>query len=138
MDVPEHLWRWPTAAAVDSLARRFGLTNDPMMQDWPWEVADADRIDEFLAVYESGELSDDARFTLMEIILQSFEDLGRTRDFDARWARTLDLLERSIDLHAHSVWYWSALDTDDVNEQWLVTPFVRRILKKHRGRLEKP
>ncbi|MCP5384447.1 MAG: hypothetical protein H6913_07510 [Altererythrobacter sp.] len=46
------------------------------MQDWEFEVADANRIDEFLSAYQSQELTDDERFTLMEMIIQSFEDLG--------------------------------------------------------------
>jgi hypothetical protein len=137
MSIPEHLWRFPTAAAVDSLARRFGLPNDPSMQDWPWEVADAARLDEFLAAYESGDLSDDERFALMEIILQSFEDLAASTGFDARWDRALDTIDRNVDLHAQSVWYWSVLGNDDREEQWLVTPHLRSILQKHRERLEK-
>jgi hypothetical protein len=116
---------------------------DASEQDWEWEVADAERIDEFLSAYESGELSDDERFTLMETILQSFEDLklfeGRP-DPDPRWQRVLEILDQNIDLHAHSVWYWSALDAEDPDDpelQFWVTPFVRIILAKHRSRLEK-
>jgi hypothetical protein len=51
-----------------------------------------------LCSYESGELSDDERFTLMETILQSFEDLklfeGRP-DPDSRWQRVLEILDRT-------------------------------------------
>ena len=108
------------------------------MQDWPWEVADPERLDEFLAAYGGDELSDDERFVLMEMILRSFEGLGRSTGFDPRWARTLEAIDRNMDLHAHSVWYWSALETEDTEDQWLVTPFLRRILSKHRDRLEHP
>ncbi len=114
------------------------------MQDWQWEVADAARIDEFLSAYESGDLSDDERFTLMETILQSFEDLQLFEDRpdpDSRWQRVLEILDQNIDLHAHSVWYWSVLDAedpDDPEQQFWATPFVRTILAKHRSRLEQP
>jgi hypothetical protein len=107
MSVPEHLWRFPTRAAIDALARRFGLPNTPGMQDWEWEVADPDRIAEFLAAYESGELSDDERFTLMETLLQSFEDLPEPTASDPRWQRTLQLLAQNVQLHRYSLWYWS-------------------------------
>jgi hypothetical protein len=143
-DMPEHLRRHPTRSAINALSLRFGLPNDPHMQDWEWEVADAERIDEFLSAYESGELSDDERFTLMETILQSFEDLQLFEDRpdpDCRWQRILEILDQNIDLHAHSVWYWSALDAedpDDPEQQFWATPFIRTILARHRSRLEKP
>jgi hypothetical protein len=140
MSVPEHLWRFPTAAAIQSLARRFSLPYSPEMQDWEWEVSDSGRLDEFLAAYQSGALNDDERFTLMETILQSFEDLGKELGprlrFDRRWHRTLEIIDDNIDLHAYSVWYWSDLENDNAGEEWLVTPFLRRILEKHRDRLE--
>jgi hypothetical protein len=107
------------------------------MQDWPWQVADAQRLDEFLAAYEYGGLNDDERFTLMEMILQSFEDLAASTGFDARWDRALDTIDRNIDLHASSVWYWSALDNDDPGALWLITPYLRSLLEQHRARLEK-
>jgi hypothetical protein len=70
--IPEHLWRSPTRAAINALALRFDLPNTQGMQDWEHEVADADRIHEFIAAYQSGQLDDDERFTLMELIIQSF------------------------------------------------------------------
>jgi hypothetical protein len=70
MTVPEHLWRFPTEQAIASLAARFDLPNESYMQDWEWEVADPERIDEYITVYNSGELNDDERFTLMETIVQ--------------------------------------------------------------------
>jgi hypothetical protein len=74
----------------------------------------------------------------MEIMLESFEDLGAKVTFDPRWHRALDLLEQNIDLHAYSVWYWADLENDNQDEQWRVTPFLRRILTRHRERLEQP
>jgi hypothetical protein len=137
MSVPEHLLRFPTGAAIDSLANRFGLPNTPDMQDWEWEVADPSRIDEFMSAYESGDLSEDERFVLMEILLQSFADLGTSLEDDPRWVRALRWLDENVDLHAHSVWYWSVLDPEmDQDEIWSVTPFIRTILEKHRRRLD--
>jgi hypothetical protein len=108
------------------------------MQDWEWEVADAGRIDEFLAAYTSGELGEDERFTLMETILQSFEESELDLSSDARWNEVLTLLEAHIDLHAYSVWYWSCLESDDSQNWFRSTPYVRQILARHRLRLEVP
>jgi len=82
MSVPEHLWRFPTAEAIESLAQRFHLPNHPNMQDWEWEVADPSRINEFVAAYKGGELNDDERFVLMETIIQSFEECGSACKID--------------------------------------------------------
>ena len=136
LDVPEHLLRFPTRAAIDALAKRFGLANEPGMQDWEYQVADPDRIDEFVAAYESGELSEDERFTLMETIIQSFEDLPGPLEADPRWFRLIGILEDNVRFHGCTIWYWSALDQDDLDECWRVTPFMRSLLEKHRTLLE--
>lgn len=67
----DHLYRFPTRAAIDALAIRFNLPNTKNMQDWEYEVADANRVAEFLVAYYSGELSEDEKFTLMAMLLQS-------------------------------------------------------------------
>lgn len=82
MAVPEHLWRFSTADARASLAERFGAPNESCMQDWEWEVADSGRIGEHLDAYHNGGLSDDEGFTLMEAMIQAFEDLEDSLDAD--------------------------------------------------------
>ncbi len=136
MSVPAHLWRCPTGEAVHSLAARFGLPISPDMQDWEWEVADPDRIDEFLTAYSSGELTEDERFTIMETILQSFEESSRNLESDAGFRYVLSELERHINLHASTVWYWSRVDTHDPEGWFRITPHLREILARHRARLE--
>lgn len=105
------------------------------MQDWEWEVADPNRLDDFISAYQSGELDDDELFTLMEMIVQSFDDLGGVLSSDPRWRTASGLLDRNIAIHAHTVWYWSCPDTDDPEEQRAMTPLIRPILAKHRAKL---
>ena len=136
MSVPEHLWRFPTREAIESLSARFNLRNTPDMQDWEWEVADPARIDEFLAAYLGVDLSADERFTIMETILQSFEDSAVDLASDSRWETVLIQLESRLDLHAHSVWYRSCLDIEASRDCFRVTPYLREILHRHRTRLE--
>lgn len=122
--------RYPTRAAIDSLAKRFGLKNHPDMQDWEWEVADDTRIDEFLAAYESGALDDDERFTLMETILQSFEELPHPVDKDPRFAKLLALLGRNVALHRHTIWHWCAYEVGDLGEAFQVSPYMRSLMAR--------
>ena len=132
MSVPEHLWRFPTADAIASLAARFGLPNTKEMQDWEWEVADPQRKEEFFDAYKSGDLSDDERFTIMETIIQSFEDSEEEFHHSGLWAAVLRSIEENLDLHIHTVWYWSDLENDNEGEMWKVTPFIRDILNKYK------
>lgn len=87
--------RFVTPAAIEALALRFGLPASPSMQDWSWEMADPTRLDDFLAFYEEGDLTDDQRFVLMEMILQSFEDRAADPATDARWPRVMAFLWRT-------------------------------------------
>jgi hypothetical protein len=83
-ELPRHLCRYPTAAAIASLAARFNLPNEPNMQDWEHEVSDHKRLAEFLEAYESGSLTEDERFTLMETIVDSVEECPR-EPFTCHW-----------------------------------------------------
>lgn len=134
MSVPKHLWRFPTGEAIANLASRFGLSNNSSMQDWEYEVADVERIDEFLEAYEGVVLTDDERFVLMEMIIQSFDDLEGDLDTDPRWSQVIDALENNIDIHIYTVWYWSGTDTESEMECWHVTPYIRPILDRHKSK----
>ena len=97
------------------------------------EVADVERLDDFIGLYGTHELSDDERFTLMETIIQSCEDLGDALAGDRRWAEVRALLEKNIDLHVSSVWYWAALDTA-LSDAWRVSQFMRGLVERYRRR----
>jgi hypothetical protein len=137
MTVPDHLWRFSTRTAIDSLAQRFGLPNDPQMQDWQWEVADPARLDEFLTAYETAALPDDERFVLMEMILQSFDDTDQVPHGSVSWSRIEQALDRNIAIHIHTVWYWSCVG-DDLADAFRIAAFVRNVLERHRRRFEHP
>ncbi|MEM8641247.1 MAG: hypothetical protein AAGG51_20885 [Cyanobacteria bacterium P01_G01_bin.54] len=132
-ECPSHLWRHPTRSAIDSLAKRFDLPNDEKMQDWEYEVADPDRVAEFIDAYKSGELSEDERFTIMETIIQSFEDQEKPLEENKEWQEVLRLIEINLDLHICTVWYWSLVEDEpkDKSEWWKVTPFIRPILARN-------
>jgi len=133
MNIPKHIQRFPTKKAIDSLAKRFNLPNSPFSQDWEWEVADSSRINEFISAYESNELDDDERFTLMETIIQSFEELQASLSDEPRWIKVLSMIENNIELHIHSVWYWADIENDDKDNEWRVSAFMRMLLKRYKN-----
>ena len=122
--VPERYWRFP-GDAIESLAARFGLPIEPWMQDWEYLVADAGRLGEFLAALEA-DLTDDERFTLGQIVMESFEDIcAEPRDVEgsAEWRRFVAVLRGRPTLHAYTLCYWSALPGSLAD--FCVSPLVR-------------
>jgi len=131
--VPDHLRRYPTQAARRSLAARLGLPFDSTMQDWEWEVAAARHFPAWLALYERGELSDDERFSLMEMLVQCVEDMAWqecTPDPSAssrEWQAVAALLRANWHLHASTIWYWSVFDYEEPNEVFRVSRAMRQV-----------
>ena len=108
---------------------RFGFPNTLEMQDWEWEVADSQRIGEFLSVYESGELTEDEQFILMETILQSFENLESPPQANKHWQQVLDKLDKNVELHIYTLWYWARGNFD-------ISPLLRPLFERHRSRFD--
>ena len=126
MDIPQNLWRFPTADAIASLVSRFHFAVDPHMQDHEAELADPQRIDEFLAVYEGGDLTEDEQFLLMAILLNSFEFAEVPLASQPQWPRTLELLDRDIQVHIYSMLYFS-----DPEYDWLIGQDLLSIVSRH-------
>ena len=125
MSVPEHLWRFPTSDARVSLAARFNLQYTDKMQDWEYEVSDLNRISEFLTSYKADELTDDEKFSLMEIIIQSFADLNKELTNDLRWQDTIHVIINNLDTHIYTVWYWSGFE--EQHEYYCVSRHMKEI-----------
>jgi hypothetical protein len=132
-ELPEHLKRYPTRAGRDGLATRLGLTIDPFSQDWEWEVADPTHFDEWLAVYRAEPLSDDERFSLMEMLIQCIDDMVPTHvaaeEVEAlpQWQAVAALLRERPRLHASTIAYWSLFGHADPEQQLRVSVPMRRV-----------
>jgi len=132
--VPEHLWRFWTKDSMENLAAKFQIPYDSSDQDWPWQVSDPNRLNEFIASYKNDGLTDDEKFTLMDLILQSFEDLESIEDLpkNSLWKEVYKFLDQNIDLHIYTVWYWA--DAYDFQ----ISPMLEEILHKHKSNFCKP
>ncbi|MCB4363034.1 hypothetical protein KIH07_04770 [Hydrogenophaga taeniospiralis] len=119
--------QYPATSARLSLASRFGLPYSDDMQDWEWQVADSQRFQEFLLAYRSAKLTDDERFSLMEILVQCVEDLGLSSHAGAVWADLEPLLVKDLPLHRTTIEYWSCRGEVDPESKFNVSPQMRKV-----------
>jgi len=119
--------RSPTAAARKALAARFRLPYSDEMQDWEWEVADAERFGEFVDAYRLAELTDDERFSLVELLVQCAEDLKLPSNYEAAWSAIEPLLLSSPNLHRSTVAYWARLNEVEPQALFQVSENMRRV-----------
>jgi hypothetical protein len=140
-ELPEQLKRHPTRAGREALAARLGLPIDRISQDWEWEVADPAHFDEWLAVYRSEPLSDDERFSLMEMLIQCIDDMvptdGPTQEVEklSQWQAVAAVLRERPRLHASTIAYWSSFGNDDAEQQFSLSVPMRRVWAAVRPRL---
>ena len=124
-------------AAWASLAARFALPFDGSEQDWPWQVADASRFDEFIAA-AADDLTSGERHELMEILVQCVDDLliQPSDAGEAAWARIEPLLRANAILHDGTIVYWACLES--TLEDACVVAARMRVLASDCGLLSTP
>ncbi|WP_042473874.1 hypothetical protein [Bacillus ndiopicus] len=118
-----------TKSAIEGLVKKVKLpAPDEFSQDWEYEVADSSRITEFLYAYENIELNKDEKFALMIIIISSLNDAiveGKAEESSVSLIRYHLLQDNSI--HKNTIYYWSMLDEDDLENCHAATSFIREI-----------
>jgi hypothetical protein len=129
--------RYPTHAGAERLCDLLDLQNEDWMQDWPLEIADSKRLTEFCNAYDTEKLDTEIRFSLMELILYSLEDLVNVRMYGSKGTteeeeiianqRVEKLLRQDFILHLHTVSYWCCHDESDPENYFPITPLLRHI-----------
>jgi hypothetical protein len=144
---------WQVTA--DWLSHRFGLEPHPGWQDYPLEVCDPARVQEFVQAYELEPLNPAQRLMLMELILYSLDEfdldgldlngLGINEPASALpdkssagiLQRIRSLLELDWPIHAQLVRYWALIDHPDSIDGFSITPFAQNIWTKQGQLLRK-
>lgn len=132
-EVPEPLRRYPTNEGRRDLAARLGLTVDPRAQDWEWQVADHEAFETLLVLYRSEQLSDDERFSLMEMLIQCVEEMIWERrppsgvEEMPQWQAVNALLRANPRLHVSSIAYWSGFGHDNPDVSFRVSASMRLV-----------
>jgi hypothetical protein len=127
-------FRCGTRASMNSVANLLNLP-PPTEHDQDWELciaADPDRLDEYLTVYANhASLTDDEKFTVMEIILFSFDDwVAEGRGIEPFANRVRAQLTVDFSLHAWPIHYWCCWEHElplEDGGSFSITPFMREV-----------
>jgi hypothetical protein len=123
-------FRCATKKAIDELADELNLINDASMQDWEYEVANSEDIEKYISHYK-GQVDDDKKFVLMEIIIQATTDQDDINKFKKYWDIIYPLIQDNFKTHEYSVYYWSCFDNENISDCWTITPNMREIWKNN-------
>ncbi len=108
----------PNQSIRKTLATKLNLEFNESSQDWEYEVSDPSRIQEFIDEYDKTETSDRERESLMEIILDSANDLllyKGYQEFDKFISWINNRLERNQEIHQATMNYWNDNDFEISN-----------------------
>lgn len=102
-------------------------------QDWPFEVADPDRVAEFLDFYEQGSLDEQERYLLMELIVASLEDYLQGEEGDpVLLARFRKHFIASFETHRDTAKYLAGVGTVD-GGHFAITPIMHQIWEEQQA-----
>ncbi|MCR9141059.1 MAG: hypothetical protein NXI24_02220 [bacterium] len=120
--------RHPTRAAIDRFNSEFRLTEDPHMQDWEIECANPERVEEFTRYYVENNLDDDEKFTLMALILGSFEEYCESASpAEGLWRRIKNLLIQDHEIQKTHIVYYQCRESNDEAEFFSISKRMREI-----------
>lgn len=100
---------YPTINDRKRLAEEFQLSFDVSMQDWEIEIANPQKLSEFISYFSGNTLSDGQRVSLAQIIFRSIEELLIERKTDLAkeyWNNVFPLLHRHDRILEGVLDYW--------------------------------
>ena len=120
-----------TRESIEKLSRELKLPEpDEFSQDWQYEVADSNRLEEFVIFYLNNKLNKSEKFTLMSLILESASDCVQRESLNCKtWEQITKILTYDIDINEQILEYW-ACDDDKIEDCFYITPLIRKIKEK--------
>jgi hypothetical protein len=120
--------RYSVRKSIDKFNKIFKLQEPPFCQDWYLECADKSKLPDFIDGYSKYCEDDDDFFTLMKIILGSYEiyveEEGHSQEL---WNRISNILIQDKTLHQDNIDYWCLWDEDDSDNWFVLTKYMREI-----------
>ena len=92
-------------------------------------MADPNRLEDFFDYYINNKLSSDEKRTLMQLILESYNDYVGKEGFNSDYSSKLrNILKKDLNLYMDLIDDWSC-DKEDLEDCYEITPLIREIRK---------
>lgn len=130
MNTQTDLPKYSTRKEIDKFNQLLNLKEDPFMQDWEIELADGNRLGEFIDCYHTHAKTSEEKFTLMALIIASFDDYFAENDDIAMWGKIKSLLLADRKLFEPLIKYWCVWEGGDNPEYYFeISPLMRELSK---------
>jgi len=98
-------------------------------QDWEIEMADSNRINDFLEFYNQNDLPTDKKVAVISLILASYDDFlnQNNLEIDNRWSEIKFILESEKLIFIDLINYWSLSNEVEEDNFFRITPLIRSI-----------
>jgi hypothetical protein len=121
--------QWPRRESRMRAASLAGLQYDDRMQDWPIEVADSERLAEFMELLEAHRGDWELTFLFLDLVLQS---ACSRADLKVLAPTVVDVVALAVDATRapslmENLEYWACADSSP-DEAFEVSPIVREAL----------
>jgi len=114
---------------IEQLSKELSLPFTGREQDWDIEIANSNRINDFLKFYKDNDLSNDKKVAIMSLMLASYEDFLNERniEIDDTWNEIKSVLESERVIFVELIHYWSLDNEVEEDNLFLITPLIRNI-----------
>lgn len=129
----EPKFRCGTKEAMKSLAQELKLPYEDYTQDWSYEVANPEDIEEYVKHYKLT-CDEDKKFVLMEIIIQAINDQADEENFIKYWDSVEEILKEDFAIHEYTIFYWSCFDIEKIDDAFTITANIREVWNNQLGK----
>ena len=99
------------------------------MQDWEIECADPNRVTEFIRCYDEYAVTDEEKFTLMALILGSYEEYHSIKGPALKdWQSIKARLKVDLAIHCDHIVYYGCPETENEDDWFPITQQIRELL----------
>ena len=114
---------------IEQLSKELSLPFTGREQDWDIEMANSNRINDFLKFYKHNDLSNDKKAAIMSLMLASYEDFLNERniEIDDKWNEIKSVLESERVIFVELIHYWSLDNEVEEDNLFRITPLIRNI-----------